>query len=144
MFIGRYYHNLEENGRLSLPKSFREQCQNWIVTRGLDGGLFLFTQDNFQEQVAKLSQKSFTQKKNRDFVRYMVNDARLVSVDKLGRLQLPDSLITFGSLTKEVVITGSYEYIEIWDQQKYHSYLDLIEKNGEALAEAVGELENDN
>jgi MraZ protein len=140
MFIGRYYHRLEEKGRLSLPKTFREKSSDWIVTRGLDGGLFLFKPETFESKIAELSERTFTKKRHRDFVRYLVNDARHVSVDKQGRVLLPDYLTTFAQLNKEVVVVGSYQYIEIWDQEKYHTYLDTLEKNGENLAEEIEDI----
>lgn len=137
MFIGRYYHRLEEKGRLSLPKVFREKSSDWIITRGLDGGLFLFKPDTFESQVAELAERTFTKKRHRDFVRYLVNDARQLQIDKLGRVSLPDYLTTFAKLQKEVVIVGSYSYIEIWDQTTYHSYLDTLEKSAVDIAEAI-------
>lgn len=137
MFIGRYYHRLEDKGRVSLPKTFRETGSDWIITRGLDGGLFLFRPETFEQQVQELSERTFTKKRNRDFIRYMVNDARLVSIDKQGRVLLPDYLTTFAKLTKEVVIVGSFNYIEIWDQQTYHSYLDTLESSATNIAEEI-------
>ena len=139
MFIGRYYHRLEEKGRVSLPKAFRETGSDWIITRGLDGGLFLFKPETFEKQVQELSERTFTKKRHRDFVRYLVNDARQVSIDKQGRVLLPDYLTQFANLTKEVVIVGSYQYIEIWDQETYHTYLDTLEESAEKLAEEIEE-----
>ena len=141
MFIGRYYHRLEDRGRVSLPKSFRETNSDWIVTRGLDGGLFLFRPETFEKQVQELSERTFTKKRHRDFIRYLVNDARHVSVDGQGRVLLPDYLIQFAKLKKDIVIVGSYQYLEMWDLERYHSYLDELEKSGEAIAE---NLESDN
>lgn len=137
MFIGRYYHRLEDKGRVSLPKTFRETGSDWIITRGLDGGLFLFRPETFEQQVQELSERTFTKKRNRDFIRFMVNDARLVSIDKQGRVLLPDYLTTFAKLTKEVVIVGSFNYIEIWDQQTYHTYLDTLESSATDIAEEI-------
>lgn len=81
MFIGRYYHTIEEKGRVSLPKTFREQEKQWVITRGLDGGVFLFPHQNYQEQVQTLSQLGFTKKAHRDFVRLLTNDAEEVEAD---------------------------------------------------------------
>ncbi len=137
MFIGRYYHRLEDKGRVSLPKVFREVGSDWIITRGLDGGLFLFRPETFEKQVQELSERTFTKKINRDFMRYMVNDARLVTLDKQGRVLLPEYLTTFAHLTKEVVVVGSFQYIELWDQNRYHKYLDTLENSAEQIAEQI-------
>ena len=135
MFIGKFYHHLEEKGRLSLPKKFRELEENWIITRGLDGCLFLIVEDNFAESLRKIGQRSFTKKANRDLIRLMTNEAQELSVDKNGRVNLPDYLIKFANLEKEVVVVGSLDHLEIWDQNKYHHYVDQLENQAEEIAE---------
>lgn len=140
MFIGKYYHTIEEKGRISLPKDFRSQSKSWVVTRGLDGGLFLYKADDFQKELNKLSSRTFTKKKNRDFIRLLTNDAKQIEPDKNGRVQLPEYLIQFANLDKAVVVLGSYEKIEIWDRDSYHKYIDEIEESAEEIAE---EIENE-
>lgn len=138
MLIGTYYHALEDHGRVSLPKSFRTQTQAWIVTRGFDGGLFLFPAKDFQKRLQKVSEShSFTQKASRDFIRLMTNEAQEVRADKSGRVNLPNYLITFANLKKNLVVVGSLEYIEIWERTAYHRYIDGLEKNAAAIAETL-------
>ena len=138
MFIGTYYHTLEEQGRVSLPKAFRSTADSWIVTRGLDGGLFVFTADNFQEKLNKISENHvFTKKAHRDFVRLMTNEAQAIEVDNNGRVNLPDYLIKFAHLNKDLVVVGSLDYIEVWDRDLYHQYVDQLETNAEEIAEKV-------
>jgi len=139
MFIGTYYHTIEEKGRVSLPKKFREAGNEWVVTRGLDGGLFLFLNNSFTAEMEKLSNFVFTKKAHRDFIRLMTNEAQLVQLDPEGRLLLPDYLRATAQLTKNVAIVGSYQRIEIWDVEKYHQYVDQLESQAEAIAEKVGE-----
>lgn len=139
MFIGRYYHKLEEKGRVSLPKNLRGDQQDWIITKGLDGGLFLFLAENFQSEIAKLAERSFTKKNDRDFVRYMTNDAYSLTVDNNGRVLLPEYLKNFAQIKKDVVIVGSYNKIEIWDIDLYHQYIEEIEKNAQSIAESIDE-----
>jgi len=138
MFIGKYYHTIEEKGRVSLPKSFRELEKQWVITRGLDGGLFLFPQKNFQEQVQTLNQLGFTKKAHRDFVRLLTNDAESVEADGQGRVTIPEYLRAAAQLTKQVVIVGSFERVEIWDMEKYHVYLENIAGKAEEIAEQIG------
>ena len=139
MFIGRYYHTVEEKGRVSLPKTFREQEKQWVITRGLDGGIFLFPRQKYQEQVQTLSQLGFTKKAHRDVVRLLTNDAEEVEADSLGRIALPEHLRATAQLTKQVVIVGSFERIEIWDVEKYHAYVDTLAEHAEEIAEQIKE-----
>jgi len=138
MYIGTYYHTLEEQGRVSLPKSFREINNKWIVTRGLDGGLFIFPEDSFQEKLQKISENHvFTKKAHRDFVRLMTNEAQAIEVDQNGRVNLPDYLIQFAHLNKDLAIVGSLDYIEVWERDLYHQYIDKLEDSAEEIAEKV-------
>jgi MraZ protein len=137
MFIGKYYHHLEKNQRISLPKKFRELAQSWVVTRGLDGCLFLFKPETFQANIENIANRSLTKKANRDLVRLMTNEATELNSDANGRVHLPEYLITFAQLTKDVVIVGSLNRIEIWDQEKYHQYIAQLENQAEAIAESV-------
>ena len=137
MFIGKYYHRLEDKGRLSLPKKFRDQESNWVITRGLDGCLFLLRAKNFEKEIQKISNSSFTKKANRDLVRLMTNEAQELTTDQNGRVNLPNYLIDFASLKKDLVVVGSLDHIEIWDQEKYHHYIDQIENKAEEIAENV-------
>lgn len=141
MYLGKYYYTLEEKGRVSLPKEFRQENNSWVVTRGLDGGLFLFKESDFQLQLQNLLSRTFTKKKNRDFVRLMTNEAKLVTPDKNGRVQLPEYLISFAKLNKAVVLVGSLEKIEIWDRDTYHNYINSIESKAEEIAEQMEENE---
>lgn len=137
MYIGKYYHTVEDKGRVSLPKTFREKSESWILTRGLDGGLFLFEAAQFAAELQKLEARSFTKKTNRDFIRLMTNEAVRVSPDKNGRVQLPEYLNDFAHISKNVVIVGSYTYIEIWDRDTYHAYLESLETQAEQIAESL-------
>lgn len=139
MFIGRYYHTLEANNRVSLPKTFRDIETDWIITRGLDGGLFGFPQTEFENQLRELTQRTFTVKQNRDFIRLMTNDAYATSVDNNGRVQLPEYLTTLAGLEKQVVVVGSNTWIEIWNVERYHHYLDELSAQAEAISEKVGQ-----
>lgn len=139
MFIGRYYHTIEEQGRVSLPKKFRESGDHWVVTRGLDGGLFVFLKNTFLTEIEKLSAQSFTKKAHRDFIRLMTNEAQEVEIDTNGRLLIPDYLRATAQLVKNVVVVGSFQRIEIWDVEKYHAYIDTVEKHAEDIAEKVEE-----
>jgi MraZ protein len=139
MFIGKYYHALETKGRLSLPKTFRTHHTEWVVTRGLDGGLFLIPQATFESELVNLNAKPFTRKNTRDYIRLMVNDAHSVVPDKSGRVQLPEHLIALAGLEKRVVVVGSISKVEIWAENRYHAYVDSLSSEFENLAENIAQ-----
>lgn len=141
MFIGKFYHSLEEKGRISLPKKFRQESKSWVITRGLDGGLFIFKEEDFEKEIAKFESRTFTNKNNRDFIRLMTNEAQTLQPDKTGRVQLPEYLIEFAKLDKSIIVVGSLSRIEVWDRDRYHNYIDGIENKTEEIAESLSETE---
>ncbi len=137
-FIGRYYHALEQKGRLSIPVSFRTKLrQHAIVTTGLDGCLFLFETTTWQKIVADTANGPLTKKNIRDWGRYLANNAEEVTCDAQGRILLSEHVRQQAKLKKDVVIVGSIDRIEIWDQTIYHQYLDDLEKRAVSIAESI-------
>lgn len=138
MLLGKAYNSLDTQRRVTIPKTMRGQLgSSAVLTRGLDGGLFLLPQTYWSQLVNNLTQLPFTKKRARDFWRYLSNDAYELQPDNLGRITIPATLAEFADLQKEVVVVGSMQYIEIWDQQRYHRYLDELTQQAEDIAEEL-------
>lgn len=141
MFIGTYYHTLEAKSRLAIPAKFRRLLhQNSIITRGLDGCLFIFPADQWKKIVEKLNQSPISSSDARAFIRLMTHEAYEVHFDKQGRTLIPKHLTAYAGINKETVIAGTLNRVEIWDQKKYHLYTESIEKQSEVLAENLREF----
>jgi MraZ protein len=141
MFIGNYYHTIEAKGRLAIPAKYRSQLEKGsVVTRGLDGCLFLFPKEHWERLIVKLRQSPLTQQDARDFVRLLVQLAAEVEFDSQGRTRIPKSLLEFAVINRNVVIAGAIDRIEIWDRENYHKYLDRIERQSEKIAERLKEF----
>lgn len=141
MFIGEYSHNLDEKGRLAVPKKFRAALSKGaVVTRGLDNCLFLYTKAEWEKLAEKLATLPFAQANTRAFARLMLAGAMDVSVDKQGRIVLPEYLRTFAGLGKETVVAGLYNRLEIWDQKKWATYTQQTEAQSNEIAERMAEL----
>jgi MraZ protein len=136
--IGRHYHALEQKGRLSIPVSYRHQLTDGaILTRGLDGCLFLFPANNWESLALEAAALPLTKSKARDWVRLIANDAVKVNFDRQGRILIPEYLRQTASLKQSIVIVGSLNRVEIWDQSTYHTYLDKLSSQAEAIAESL-------
>ncbi|KKT04106.1 MAG: Protein MraZ [Candidatus Magasanikbacteria bacterium GW2011_GWD2_43_18] len=141
MFIGEYSHNLDEKGRLAVPKKFRTALSKGaVVTRGLDNCLFLYTKDEWKKLADKLANLPFSQANARAFARLMLAGAMDVSVDKQGRIILPEYLRTYASLSKETVVAGLYNRLELWDKTAWETYTQQSEKESNKIAEQMSEL----
>ena len=139
MFMGEYNHTIDTKGRLIIPSKFREQLgEEFIVTKGLDGCLFVFPQDEWQAFEEKLRTLPLTQKGARQFTRFFVAGAASCELDKQGRILVPATLREFAGLEKDVVLTGNINRIEIWSKEKWNennNYDDM-----DAIAENMAEM----
>ncbi|MBD3311495.1 MAG: division/cell wall cluster transcriptional repressor MraZ [Candidatus Magasanikbacteria bacterium] len=141
MFIGEYYHNIDDKGRLAVPKKFRAKLgKGAVVTRGLDNCLFLYTKEEWEKLAQKLAELPFSQAKARAFTRLMLAGAMDVKLDKQGRIILPDYLRTFAGLKKNVTVAGLYNRLEVWDKSKWLNYKTKTEKESTSIAEQMAEL----
>lgn len=141
MFIGEYNHNIDEKGRLAVPVKFRKDlAQGLVITRGLDNCLFLYPKEEWGKLAERLSKLPIFQANTRAFARLMLAGAMDCDLDKQGRFIMPDYLRKYASLKKKVVLTGLYNRLEIWDEEKWTTYKTNTEKNSGDIAEALGEL----
>lgn len=141
MFIGQYLHSLEDKGRLAIPKKFRQDLgQKMIFSRGLDGCLFVFPLKKWASLTIKLSQSSLTKKASRAFSRFLTYGAVQVETDNQGRVLIPEFLRKFAGIKNDVVIAGSLERVEVWDKKRFDQYSQKLEKEGETIAESLGEV----
>jgi MraZ protein len=142
MFIGEYKYLLDEKKRLSIPSKFRgELGKKAIVTRGLDGCLFLYSQAEWKKLAEKLGKLPLGQADARGFQRIMLSGAMEVSIDRLGRILLPEYLKKYANLKKKVVIVGLYNHIELWDETKWGEYQKKSDKEVGDMAERLSQLE---
>ena len=137
-FIGEYNHSIDNKGRLAIPAKFRSSLKKGaVVTKGFDGCLFMYTDKEWKEVVAKLSQMPFSQGKSRAIARLMLAGAMSVKVDVQGRINLPKYLINFASLKNNAVIAGLMNRLEIWDEKAWDKYKKRTEPESEKIAEEL-------
>ena len=101
MFMGEYNHSVDAKGRLIVPSKFREQLGNeFVVTKGLDGCLFVYSQEEWKRIEESLREKPLTSKDARKFMRFFFAGAANCEVDKQGRILIPPVLREFADLKK--------------------------------------------
>jgi MraZ protein len=138
MYYGSYYHKLEAKGRVSVPAKFRDKLGlGAIITRGLDGSLYIYDLEHWQKKLAEAQTLGQTKKSHREYIRYLTNQAQEVEVDALGRINIAEELKRFVGIEKNVVFVGSLDHIEIWDQEKYRAYMEKVEQSIEDTVEVI-------
>ena len=138
MLIGEYHHNIDEKGRLIIPSKFRDEIgKEFIVTRGLDGCLFIYSKSQWDKIVSKLQTIPFTKKDARTFNRFFLSSATVCEFDRQGRINIPSNLINYANIQKECTIIGVNDRLEVWSSDKFAT---LIEENTAAIDEVAENL----
>ena len=122
MFMSEYNHTVDTKGRLIVPSKFREQLgDEFVVTKGMDGCLFVYANDDWSAFEQKLTSLPLINKEARKFARFFLAGAAQVEVDKQGRILLPANLREFAGLEKDVVLVGVGSRIEIWSRENWEN-----------------------
>ena len=141
MFMGEYNHTIDAKGRLIVPAKFREILgDNFIVTKGLDGCLFVYPNDEWIRFEEKLKSLPLTNKNARQFTRFFLAGAAACEVDKQGRILLPQALREFASLEKDVVLVGVASRIEIWSRERWDESMNTYDGDMDEVAENMESL----
>lgn len=136
MLMGEFHHNIDEKNRLVIPSKFRSELgDSFIVTRGLDKCLFVYSIDEWNKNIDKLKTLPFTQKDARYFTRFFLSGAIECELDKSGRVSITSPLIEYADITKECVIIGANDRIEIWSKESWDNFLSTNEDDFENIAE---------
>ena len=142
MLMGEYQNNLDLKGRIVIPLKLREGLGEKIVlTRGLDGSLFIFSFDNWLKLTKDLTNLPFTLEENRNFIRFLLAGATTLEFDKQGRIIIPNYLKEYAKLEKEVIIIGVLDRVEIWAKENWDNFMN---SNFDSLSNISSNLFNSN
>ena len=136
MLIGEYEHSLDVKGRLIMPAKLRADIgEKFIISKGLDGCLFVFSQEEWSNFEAKLKELPLTNKNARDFVRFFLSGATECELDKQGRFLVVNNLRSYAEIEKEVIIIGVGTRLEIWNKEKWNKYNSSENLSADEIAE---------
>ena len=126
MFMGEYNHTMDTKGRLIVPSKFREQLgDEFVVTKGLDGCLFVYDRDEWAVMEEKIAALPLSNPNARRFSRQFLSGAAPCEIDKQGRILLPAKLREYAGLSKDVAVVGVGSHIEIWDLKAWDAMNDF-------------------
>lgn len=142
MFMGEYNHTIDAKGRLIIPSKFREALgDEFVVTKGMDGCLFVFDEPEWQAFEEKLRSLPMIDKEARQFTRFFLAGAASLEVDKQGRILLPGVLREFAGITKDAVLVGVGSRVEIWSKDRWEgtvTYQDMEEISRHMIELGIG------
>lgn len=136
MLMGEFHHSIDEKNRLIIPSKFREELGNsFVVTRGLEGCLFVYPLSEWDKIVTDLKTLPFTKKDARNFSRFFLSGAMTTEFDKQGRINIASPLVGHAGLIKECVIIGVADRLEIWAKERWEQFFNENEENLSDIAE---------
>lgn len=135
MFIGEYHHSIDEKGRLTIPSKLREELgEQFILTRGLDGCLFIYPNKEWNNVINKYKELPNI-KEARNFMRFFLSGASNQELDKQGRINIPSPLINYANLIKDCIIIGVNDRLEIWSKENWESFVNENEQSFSDMAD---------
>ena len=144
MLLGEYHHNIDDKGRLVIPTKYREELgDEFIITRGIERCLYVYSKVEWEKLVSKLNTLPFTKKDARTFMRSFFSGATVCEFDKSGRINITSPLVSYAGLTKECVIIGVNDRLEIWSEEAFNKFMDDNSEQLEDIAEHLFEVQNE-
>lgn len=141
MLIGEYEHSVDTKGRLIMPAKLKEDIgEKFVITKGLDGCLFVYSLKEWQNFEEKLRTFPLTNKDARALMRFFLAGAIECEIDKQGRFLIGANLREFAGIEKEVVVIGVLNKIEIWSKDKWLKYSEEENNSADEIAEKMANL----
>jgi len=139
VFLGEFQHSLDAQGRIILPSRFRGRLESGLVlTRGLDGCLWVMSQDDWESFSVRLNDLSVADPRGRDTARFFFSGASEDRPDKQGRISVPEPLRRHASLERDVVVIGTGARIEVWNPERWEVRRASVEEN---LEDRIADLQ---
>ena len=142
MFLGSYEYSIDDKGRLVIPSKFRNEIGDKLyLMKGFDGCLSIYKDSDFQKTIENLQKFQYEKEKTRLYQRLLLETIVELTIDKLGRIQIPQKTLQKYCIGKEVKIIGLLDHFEVWDQNVWEKYHDDHIKDFEHDAEDLLEDE---
>ena len=147
--IGTYECKVDAKSRLMMPSALKKQLakelqEGFVIKRSVfNSCLELWPMSEWEVMMAKLNGLNRFVKKNVEFIRRFTAGVKLIEADASGRLLIPKDLISFASISKDIVLTSGGNIIEIWDLVAYEVAVSDNDGDFAALAEDVMGGQND-
>ncbi|MFN8034248.1 MAG: division/cell wall cluster transcriptional repressor MraZ [Mycobacterium sp.] len=136
LFLGTYTPKLDDKGRLTLPAKFRDALAGGLmVAKSRDRSLAVYPRAEFEQRARTAVEAAKTNPERRAELRVFAAGADEQHPDGQGRITLSSDLRRYAGLSKECVVIGAVDYLEIWDAQAWHDYQETHEENFSAAGD---------
>ena len=141
-YLGEYDCKIDAKGRVMVPAALKKQLpkeagNEFVLNRGFDKCLTLFTRADWDKEVEKLDGLNSFNRKDRQFMRLFNSGATEVSIDNAGRILVPQRLIEYAEIEQDVVFYAWGNKIELWSKKNHEEQMKMDADEFSALAEEV-------
>jgi len=142
MFRGSYEHAVDAKGRVSVPSRFREIIADryngrLVLAMDYDRCLTVYPLEEWERLEEKIKTLSMMKQEVKDFRRFLLSSATECELDKQGRILIPPSHREHAGITKNVMLVGIIDKVEIWDAKAWEA---RNSQNGDKIGEALAAL----
>ena len=141
MFFGAYEHSVDNKGRTVIPAKFRAKLgEKFVLTKGLNNCLWIFSERSWPEVHQKLTPKSFLDSRGIMLERFFLGSAVECVPDRQGRIAVPSHLLEYAGIGEgDIWIVGLSDKVEIWSKDKWEKMNAKL--TDDVLAQLAAELE---
>ena len=141
LLTGTFPRTIDEQQRIAIPKRLREvfkvdeKSSALFVAPGTDGSLGLYNEESFSRLAEQLGSASPNGQNVRAFSRLFFSQAQQLELDGQGRIRISPELLSHAGLTKEVMLVGVRDHLELWDRERWEAYVKTQQEQYDQLAE---------
>lgn len=141
MFLGRHDHNLDEKGRLAIPSRFRDELgDGMVLTRGIDRCITVYPLNAWDALANRVLALPIADGDARRFRRFVFAEAVAVRLDAQGRILIPAALRSYAAISRETIVVGVHDSIEIWCPVYWAEVDEAFDASGEQIASRLAEM----
>ncbi|MDD6155223.1 MAG: division/cell wall cluster transcriptional repressor MraZ [Eubacteriales bacterium] len=138
MFMGTYYNSIDAKKRMIVPAKHRERLgKTCVLTKSLDKCIDVYTMEDWEKQMEKIEVLPQSDPAVRAFIRHFCANATECDIDKQGRLLIPQELVDYAGIKKDLVTMGAMRKIEIWAKEVWSTPGNDSRLNSEDFAKAL-------
>lgn len=138
MLIGEYNSPLGEKNRVAMPRLLRKElADELVVARGYERSLIIIDQQRWQNLMQDINKKSLLNMSVRDTKRFLLGGAYNITLDKQGRFVIPEALIAYSQIEKQISFVGVGDWVEIWSQENWEEKLEYLSQNSADIADRI-------
>jgi MraZ protein len=137
MFVGEFRHTIDAKNRMVIPAKFRAFITDVEDKKGFfvmaspvtsEHCLRMYTRLGWERLSQNLRREADKSKDPARYLRFFGSRSEFAAIDKQSRLVIPQKLMDYAGLKKEVLMVGNYDWIEVWNVEEYRAATESLDE----------------